>query len=59
MGKMKEMAAGQDKELIKILKSRFESHMHRHEDIAWGDIQARIENTLRWNSPNFNMLICE
>lgn len=43
MGNMKEIPPGKDKELVKMLKSRFESHMHRHKDMVWDDIQARIE----------------
>jgi hypothetical protein len=30
-------------ELLHVLKTRFEKNMHRHEDIAWNDVQARLE----------------
>lgn len=30
-------------ELLHTLKSRFEQHMHRHEGIAWSDVQARLD----------------
>ena len=29
--------------LIQTLKTRFEQHKHRHEDIAWAKVQARLE----------------
>jgi hypothetical protein len=29
--------------LLQTLKHRFEQHMHRHEGIAWADVQARLE----------------
>lgn len=30
-------------ELLQTLKARFEKHMHRHQGIAWADVQARLE----------------
>ena len=30
-------------ELLRTLKERFEKNMHRHESIAWADVQARLE----------------
>ncbi len=33
-----------DTQLLKILKARFERHMQRHPDIAWLDVQARLES---------------
>jgi len=29
-------------DLLKTLKARFEKHMHRHQGIAWVDVQARL-----------------
>jgi Protein of unknown function (DUF4256) len=29
--------------LLQTLKARFEKHRHRHEGIAWADVQARLE----------------
>jgi hypothetical protein len=29
--------------LLQALKARFEQHMARHEDLAWPDVQARLE----------------
>ena len=31
------------KDLLKTLKTRFESHMHRHSALNWSDVQARLE----------------
>ena len=30
-------------ELLKVLKARFEKNMPRHRDMAWADVQARLE----------------
>jgi hypothetical protein len=30
-------------ELLQTLKARFQKNMHRHADIAWADVQARLE----------------
>ncbi|UAY53352.1 DUF4256 domain-containing protein [Ferruginibacter albus] len=46
MGKnnKKELSASLNKELIGILKSRFEKNMSRHKGIDWKDVQSRLEN---------------
>src|SRR5689334_1779588 len=31
------------KELLQTLKVRFEKNMHRHEGVAWADVQAKLE----------------
>ena len=31
------------KDLLDVLKVRFEQHTHRHAGIAWADVQARLE----------------
>lgn len=31
-------------ELLQVLMTRFESHMHRHKGVAWADVQARLES---------------
>jgi hypothetical protein len=36
-------APGEREALIQALRTRFESHMHRHPGIAWEDVQARLE----------------
>lgn len=30
-------------ELLQVLKVRFEKNQHRHQGIAWGEVQARLE----------------
>lgn len=37
------MKAPERDELLRALKARFERHMHRHEGIAWAEVQARLE----------------
>ncbi|PSL34483.1 uncharacterized protein DUF4256 [Chitinophaga ginsengisoli] len=39
----KELSAEQRKELLGILKARFEKHMQRHKGLAWADVQAKLE----------------
>lgn len=36
------MKAQQRDELLRTLKTRFQKNMHRHEGIAWTDVQARL-----------------
>ncbi len=38
-----ELEEEQKQEIIKILKSRFDSNMHRHPDINWGKLEAKLE----------------
>ena len=37
------LSSEQTKELLLILKIRFETNMNRHKDLAWADVQARLE----------------
>lgn len=37
------MTASEREALLQTLKSRFERHPHRHPDITWADVQARLE----------------
>ena len=37
------MTAREREELLRALKARFERHMHRHEGIAWADVEARLD----------------
>lgn len=37
------MKATERKELLQMLKTRFEKHMERHAGIAWADVLARLE----------------
>ncbi len=37
------LSADQSKELLKILKTRFEKNMKRHKGISWDKVQAKLE----------------
>src|SRR6185436_15278709 len=39
----KKLSADQNKELLKILKTRFEKNMNRHKGIEWAKVHARLE----------------
>jgi hypothetical protein len=39
----KKLSAEQQKELLRTLKARFEKNSHRHKDLEWTTIQARLE----------------
>jgi hypothetical protein len=39
----KELSPAQRKELLGILKTRFEKNTHRHKGIEWKDVQAKLE----------------
>ncbi|MFL6547484.1 MAG: DUF4256 domain-containing protein [Povalibacter sp.] len=41
------MKAQDRSKLIRTLKDRFEQHMHRHEDVAWDEVEERITNSTR------------
>lgn len=41
--KSRELTSAQRNELLKTLKTRFEKHMNRHEDLKWADVQTRLE----------------
>jgi hypothetical protein len=38
----KELSAEQREGLFKVLRARFEKHMHRHEGLEWTQVQARL-----------------
>ena len=40
----KKLTPVQSQEIIRVLKSRFEKHMHRHNGLDWSKIQARLES---------------
>lgn len=42
-GNKKELSAAQHKELLSVLKARFEKNKHRHKGIEWAKVQARLE----------------
>jgi uncharacterized protein DUF4256 len=39
----KELSPEHRQELLKVLKSRFEKNMNRHEGLAWAEVQAKLE----------------
>jgi hypothetical protein len=39
----KELSPEQKKELITVLKARFEKNMNRHEGLEWGKVQAKLD----------------
>lgn len=39
------MNAQERDELLRALKDRFEKNMHRHQGIAWDEVQARLEDS--------------
>src|SRR5690349_20131168 len=38
-----QLSSGQSKELLSILKNRFEKNTNRHNGINWADVQAQLE----------------
>jgi hypothetical protein len=45
MPKAKEITEKQRKALLDTLKARFEAHMHRHPNLKWTTVQARLESS--------------
>jgi hypothetical protein len=39
----KKLTSEENDELLKVLKTRFEKNMHRHEGLDWNKIQAKLE----------------
>ncbi len=39
----RELSPEQREELLGALKARFEKHMNRHQDLAWANVQAKLE----------------
>src|SRR6185436_16047171 len=37
------MTAKQREELLRTLQARFDKHLHRHPDLEWNKVQARLE----------------
>ena len=42
-GNRGEMSSEQSEELLRVLKSRFEKNMHRHEGLEWAKLQVKLE----------------
>ena len=43
MGNKKELSQAQRKEIISILKARFEKNMNRHKSLDWAKVQTKLE----------------
>ncbi|MHA4808965.1 DUF4256 domain-containing protein [Flavitalea flava] len=43
MSRKKELSPAQRKELLSIVKARFEKNTNRHKDLDWAKVQARLE----------------
>ncbi len=39
----KELSLEQREELLGAMKDRFEKNMHRHKDLEWGEVEAKLE----------------
>ncbi|MGK2863901.1 MAG: DUF4256 domain-containing protein [Chitinophagaceae bacterium] len=39
----KELSSGQRKELLSVLKSRFEKNMNRHKGLAWAQVEEKLD----------------
>jgi hypothetical protein len=42
----KSLSSEQMEELISVLKKRFEKNMHRHEELEWDQVQAKLESNV-------------
>ncbi|NMH71680.1 DUF4256 domain-containing protein [Bacillus sp. RO2] len=42
----KSLSSEQMEELISVLKKRFEKNMHRHEELEWNQVQAKLESNV-------------
>jgi hypothetical protein len=42
-GNKKDASPAQHEALLSALKARFEKNMHRHKDLQWADVQAKLE----------------
>lgn len=38
------LTAEQQEELLRVLKTRFEKNMRRHEEVQWAEVQAKLES---------------
>jgi len=41
----RELSSQQREELLELLKSRFQSHMNRHEGLEWANVAAKLETS--------------
>lgn len=45
MASKKSLKAAERDELLQALKARFEKHMNRHKNLAWADVQKKLETS--------------
>jgi hypothetical protein len=45
MPKVKEIAGKRRDSVLRTLQARFEAHMHRHQDLEWPTVRARVESS--------------
>src|SRR5690606_35998128 len=43
MASKKSLKAAERDELLQALKARFKKHMNRHKNLAWADVQKKLE----------------
>jgi hypothetical protein len=56
MGNKKELSPEQRKELLRVLKGRFEKNMNRHKGLEWDKVQAKLEACLSGRQANTEKL---
>ena len=44
MADLRKLTNEECRQLLSVLKTRFESHMYRHEDVVWRDVEARLNS---------------
>lgn len=42
MADLRKLTNEESRQVLSVLKTRFESHMYRHEDVVWGDVEGRL-----------------
>lgn len=43
----KELSPEQNRELLRVLKTRFEKNMKRHKDIEWTDVESKLKGSVK------------
>lgn len=44
MADLRKLMNEESRQLLSVLKTRFESHMYRHEDVVWRDVEERLNS---------------
>jgi hypothetical protein len=58
MGNKNELSPEQQKELIRVIKARFEKNMNRHKGLEWAKVQAKLETHLSGGQANTEKIWC-